>query len=103
MLSATPIQKRESEYQKLLALIQPKKYGLMNPDQFQSLLKEQNNIIRRVYSALDSLDSLETELKENGAQQTDDINELIDDLKDSLDRVGETIKDDNFISTIIFI
>jgi ATP-dependent helicase HepA len=100
MLSATPIQKRESEYQKLLALIQPKKYGLMNPDQFQSLLKEQNIIIRRVYSALDSLDSLETELKENGAQQTDDINELIDDLKDSLDRVGETIKDDNFISAI---
>lgn len=96
LLSATPIQKREEEYRKLLTLIQPHKYENMTNDAFASILQTQNTIIRKIHAVLESLDSLLDELKDNGYQHTDDAEELFEELMDSFSDVQKQVKNNQF-------
>lgn len=50
LLSATPIQSREHEYLRLLALLDPDRYGSMEMETFRLLIEQQRKIQRRVYS-----------------------------------------------------
>lgn len=95
-LSATPIQKREEEYRKLLTLIQPSKYENMDISSFNSILKIQNSIIRKIYNALENLDTLREELRNNGYQHTADAEELFDELMDSFNSVQKQINNEQF-------
>ena len=96
MLSATPIQKRQEEYQKLLTLIQPDKYGVMDKEQFDSLLELQGVIIRKVHDALESLDSYLEEIKVNNNEHTEETEEAFDDTLDCLEEIQKRIKSEVF-------
>ena len=56
LLSATPIQDRNEEYRRLLALLSPDQYESMTPDRFAWLVKKQKNIQQIVNQQLGRLD-----------------------------------------------
>lgn len=95
-LSATPIQKRDEEYKKLLTLIQPNKYEKMDYETFKSILEMQNSIIRKIHTVLENLDSLLEELRNNNNQHTNDTEEIFEELMDSLSDVQKHIKNNQF-------
>lgn len=94
MLSATPVQKRKDEYQKLLSLIQPTKYENMPKEQFEQILNQQNNIVRRVHSALECLDCYIEEIEDSNSEHTEDTEDAFEDLLDSMKRINKIIDND---------
>ncbi len=96
MLSATPVQRRKDEYKRLLQLIQPKKYTSMSDEEFGELLELQGDVVRRVYEALEDLDSYLEEIEDSDNEHTDDIEEVYDDIIDDLKKINKLIKDDVF-------
>ena len=96
MLSATPVRKRDVEYRKLLTLIQPKKYGTMPPETFDSLLELQTSVTRKVYDCYQCIETLKSEISSAKGAITKDVKEASDDLLSSLETLGKTIKDDYF-------
>ncbi len=96
MLSATPIRKRDVEYRKLLTLIQPKKYGSMSSDFFDSLLALQTSVTRKVYDSYQCIETLKAELSSASGAESKDVQEAFEDLLSSLRTLQRTIKDDYF-------
>lgn len=96
MLSATPVQRRKDEYKKLLQLIQPSRYEYMSDEDFMKLLDLQGDVVRRVYTTLENLDSYLDEIEESKNEHTEDTEGSFDDVFDCLEKVQKLIKDDTF-------
>lgn len=105
MLSATPIQKRKEEYQKLLTLIQPYKYETMPKEHFDNLLNMQSAVISKVYSALSTLDFYLDTIKDSDEKRTDDLEEIFEELIEELNNVQKLINSkqlSNMISQVSY-
>lgn len=96
MLSATPVQRRKDEYKKLLQLIQPQKYSEISDERFEVLMDLQSDVVRRVYDALENLDSYLEEIEDSDNEHTEDTEDAFDDVLDSLEKIQKLIKDDIF-------
>ena len=96
MLSATPLQKRDDEFLRLLCLIQPEKYENMDKEVFQGLLEQQNKIIRKVFNALDELNALNDVLLDSNGEKNEETEEIFEAVLDELTGVAKIIDDDTF-------
>lgn len=80
LLTATPIQQRQSEYHKLLALLVPSRYGKMTTGEFDQLLAKQTFLRGRVHRLVRDIDDyLEDELAED---YLDDLEKIAAKLED---------------------
>lgn len=95
LLSATPIQDRNEEYRRLLALLNPDQYAEMSPERFSWMVKKQQRIQKAVNQQLGRLDRYD-EYKEI---ILDKLIEIADTLEDTpLKKLVSTIdltSDDN--------
>ena len=78
LLSATPIQERNEEYRKLLALLSPEQYDNMSPERFSWLVNKQQSIQQSVNQQLGRL------------SKYDDYSEII---IDKLNTIAATLND----------
>ena len=78
LLSATPIQDRNEEYRRLLALLSPEQYANMTKERFSWMVKKQKRIQKKVNQQLGRLDRYE------------DYNEII---LEALEEIGEILED----------
>ncbi len=78
LLSATPIQDRNEEYRRLLALLNPEQYADMPPERFAWMVRKQKGIQRKVNQQLGRLD------------RYDEYREII---VDTLKTIAETLED----------
>lgn len=79
LLSATPIQDRNEEYRRLLALLNPEQYEEMTPERFSWMVKKQQRIQKSVNQQLGRLDRYD-EYKEI---ILDKLTEIADTLEDN--------------------
>ena len=89
LLSATPIQDRNEEYRRLLALLSPEQYAEMTPERFSWMVKKQQRVQRTVNQQLGRLDRYD-EYKEIIVDKLNEISETLEDkplqrLIDSID------------------
>lgn len=96
MLSATPLQKRNNEYKKLLSLIQPDKYCKINDTEFNKLLESQNEIIRLIYNSLDEFDALKEAIYNNDNILNDEVEENFESTISELEDLQNVILDSYF-------
>lgn len=78
LLSATPIQDRNEEYRKLLALLSPDQYSDMTAERFAWLVKKQKNIQRKVNQQLNRLKKYD-EFSEIIVDELTGIAEILED------------------------
>lgn len=78
LLSATPIQDRNEEYRRLLALLSPEQYGAMAPERFAWLVEKQKRIQRLVNQQLNRLGRYE-DYREDIGEKLEDISRLLQD------------------------
>ena len=78
LLSATPIQDRNEEYRRLLALLSPEQYGNMTTKDFASLAARQKRVQQSVNQQLGRLDRYD-EYAEIIAEKLGDISERLED------------------------
>lgn len=100
LLSATPIQDRNEEYRKLLALLNPELYGSMSSDQFALLVKKQKRIQKSVNQQLERLSRFD-EYSELIIDKLRDISESLDDnaLKKLVQGI-DTNSEDNGLESV---
>lgn len=80
LLSATPIQDRQTEFLRLVALLEPRKYGNMTEDQFGTLLEKQDYLRVKVHKMMKDLpDYLSDDLAEDYQEDLEDISERLND------------------------
>lgn len=78
LLSATPIQDRKDEYQRLLTLLSPAQYEGMTKDRFSQLVKKQKKIQKSVNIILKRIEKFE---------------DYEDDIINSIESIGESLED----------
>lgn len=78
LLSATPIQDRNEEYRRLLALLNPEQYAEMTPERFSWMVKKQQRIQKAVNQQLGRLERYD---------------EYKDIILDKLSEVADTLED----------
>lgn len=78
LLSATPIQDRNEEYRRLLALLNPEQYADMTPERFSWMVKKQQRIQKSVNQQLGRLDRYD-EYKEIILDKLTEIADTLDD------------------------
>lgn len=100
MLSATPVQKRGREYQRLLALIQPKKYSQMSEDDFGKMLELQTKVTRKIHEGYEAIEGVRTELISSKGEENDDVKDAFDDVIYSLKELAKILRDENFETLI---
>lgn len=97
LLSATPIQQRKEEYLKLLRLIQPQIYDVVDIGEFSTLVDKQNQIARITHLLLDGIDSLKNELlpdvEEENPHENEDVQDQLEELTDNLEDLSSLIGD----------
>ena len=82
LLSATPIQSRQTEFLKLLRLLDPKKYANMPENQFEELLEKQSFLSGKIHAMVRDIgDYYEDELAED---YLDDLEEIAEKLNDPI-------------------
>ena len=86
LLSATPIQDRNEEYRRLLALLNPEQYADMSPERFSWMVKKQQRIQKSVNQQLGRLDR---------------YNEYKEIIFDKLVEISETLED-NALKKLVF-
>ena len=96
MLSATPLQKRNDEYKKLLSLIQPSRYLKMSNDSFNNLLEAQSKIVRCIFNALDEFDALNEVIEDSNGICNEEIEEIFESTTEELENISSYINDDYF-------
>lgn len=100
LLSATPIQDRNEEYRRLLALLNPEQYENMSAEKFAWLVKKQKNIQKKVNQQLNRLRKYE----EFSEIIVDELNNIADILEDSaLSKIVDEIdiaSDDNGLTLV---
>ena len=104
LLSATPIQQRQSEYLSLLRLILPGKYDSITLEEFSKLVDKQNKISRLTYELLDELDSLKKEIlpeiENENPHEDEDVKDALDEISENLDDLGDIIDDTKLTAMI---
>jgi ATP-dependent helicase HepA len=100
MLSATPLQKRNEEYKKLLTLIQPNKYSMISNDDFNNLLECQSKIVRKIFNALDEFDALNESIDDNDSVRSDEIEENFESTFSELEGLKRIINDNYYDSLL---
>lgn len=96
LLTATPIQQRQSEYHKLLSLLSPDRYGKMTPSEFDQLLSKQSFLRSRVHRMVRDIDDyLEDELAEDYLDDLEDIAGKLEDktLAKLLEKIDLNVED----------
>lgn len=83
LLTATPVQRRQEEYLKLLALLKPDYYGKIESSAFRELLDKQQYVRHMVYQLMSDLEFY----YEDG---------LMEDYCEDLAEIAATIEDDIF-------
>lgn len=78
LLSATPIQDRNEEYRRLLALLNPEQYENMSAEKFAWLVKKQKNIQKKVNQQLNRLRKYD-EFAEIVVDELNNIAEILED------------------------
>ena len=100
LLSATPIQDRNEEYRRLLALLNPEQYENMSAEKFAWLVKKQKNIQKKVNQQLNRLRKYE----EFSEIIVDELKNIADILEDSaLSKIVDEIdiaSDDNGLTLV---
>lgn len=96
MLSATPLQKRDEEFLKLLCLIQPDKYEKVDKTTFNVLMEQQNKIIRKVFNALDELNALNETLYESNGEKNEETEEIYEAVYDEIAGLAKLVNDEVF-------
>lgn len=96
MLSATPVQKRNEEYKKLLSLIQPARYLNMDNDVFNKLLDSQNKLIRIIYNVLDEFDAYNESIESNDGVINEESKENFESTVEELNKLKNIINDSYF-------
>ncbi|GCE23211.1 DEAD/DEAH box helicase [Dictyobacter kobayashii] len=86
ILSATPIQRRASEYLKLLALMDPNRYGPDDKETFTTMLTAQNKIRRKVVTLAQNLNPDEFDAEE---------------FEDEFDGLLRNLKHDQVLRTLV--
>lgn len=99
LLSATPIQQRQSEYLSLLRLLNPNRYLAMSEDDFGILVGKQTKILQHAVIALDNISGLSEEAddaKENGEDphESEDCQDIFDEIYEEMERIDSIIGDD---------
>ena len=104
LLSATPIQQRQSEYLSLLRLILPEKYDSLTLENFSGLVEKQNKISRLTYELLDELDSMKNEIlpevENENPHEDEDVNDALEEIIENLGDLGKTIDDTKLTAMI---
>ena len=97
LLSATPIQQRQSEYLSLLRLILPYKYDLVTLEDFFVLVEKQNKISRLTHELLDEVDSFKNEIlpevEGDDPHEDEDVQDGLEEIEDNLDSLGSIVDD----------
>ena len=97
LLSATPIQQRQSEYLSLLKLILPDKYDLVTMEDFSVLVGKQNKISRLTHELLDEIDSFKNEIlpevEMDNPHEDEDVQDGLEEIRNNLDRIDSIIDD----------
>lgn len=99
LLSATPLQRRTSDYLNLLRLLDPYKYDNYTSKAFEGLVSLQSKIITQIMGVIDDVDDLQDEINDS---EGDDIRQdrkckdLFDDITDGLENISELIEDEAF-------
>ena len=78
LLSATPIQERNEEYRRLLALLSPDQYSEMSKEQFASLVKKQSRVQKAVNQQIKRLSRYD-EYSEEIIEKLEQIAEMLED------------------------
>lgn len=105
LLSATPVQQRKEEYLDLLRLLQPQKYDEYSIEQFSTIISKQSRIIQRTTLILDDLGDFEEEIStsrehESDPHESDDCEELYEEIRDNLEEVCEEINDEKLTALL---
>lgn len=104
LLSATPIQQRQSEYLSLLRLILPAKYDSLTLENFSGLVEKQNKISRLTYELLDELDSLKNEIlpevENENPHEDEDVKDALEEIIENLGDLGNIVDDTNLTAMI---
>lgn len=79
LLSATPIQDRNEEYRRLLALLSPEQYAEMTPERFSWMVKKQQRIQKSVNQQLGRLNRYD-EYKEIILDKLVEISDTLEDI-----------------------
>ena len=96
LLSATPLQRRTSDYLNLLRLLDPYKYDDYSDESFEALVELQSKIITQIMGVIDDVDDLQDEINDN---EDEDVRrdrkclDLFDDITDGLENVSDLIND----------
>ncbi len=81
LLSATPIQERNEEYRKLLALLSPEQYGKMTEGEFVTLVRKQSRVQKAVNQQVKRLPR---------------YNEYFEEIIEKLTQIAEMLEDKAF-------
>lgn len=96
LLSATPLQRRTSDYLNLLRLLDPDKYDDYSDESFEALVELQSNLIKQIMGVIDDVDDLQDEINDNaeGDVRLDrKCLDLFDDITDGLENVSDLLND----------
>lgn len=97
LLSATPIQQRQSEYLSLLRLILPQKYDMISLEEFAVLVEKQNKISRLTHELLDEVDSFKNEIlpevESEDPHEDEDVQDGLEEMIDNLDSLAGIVDD----------
>lgn len=105
LLSATPVQKRKAEYLSLLRLLQPDKYDEYSQEDFDYLVEKQSKIVQKTALVLDTLEEYQeliNELQddEEDPHDSDECEELFDEITEDLKQICLELNDGNLNSLI---
>ena len=100
LLSATPIQDRNEEYRRLLALLNPDQYGNMSPERFAWMVKKQKRIQKSVNQQINRLERYDeySEIIIDALKNIADV--LEDKALDSLVKAIDILSEDNGLSAV---
>lgn len=99
LLSATPIQQRQTEYLKLLKLLDPKKYVDISTIQFEELLDKNRKVKNDIYELVRDLDYFkEDDAGEDYIEEFTYMNEYLKDiiLRNLIDKIDINDNDGGF-------
>lgn len=91
LLSATPIQQRQTEYLKLLKLVLPERYDAMTDERFSDIVSRQKKIARSINIILDDIDTFKNELIPDLIDSGEDLHEN-PDVIDAQEELVEELK-----------
>lgn len=99
LLSATPVQDRETEYLSLLRLLQPSVYDHLSLESFKILISKQNKIVQKTSFVLSDLESYQEAITEasnsnENPREFEDCVELFEEIQEYLEDICSSLNDE---------